>query len=74
MTIRHALLAATVVATFSIPAFAATQYWVAKNEATKKCEVVTKKPDGYKLMEVGMQNYQTKQSAEKAMKVAAECK
>jgi hypothetical protein len=74
MTIRHALLAATLVATFSIPAFAATEYWVAKSEATKKCEVVTKKPDGKKLMEVGMQNYQTKQSAEKAMKVAAECK
>jgi hypothetical protein len=72
--VRNALLAATLVAAFSIPAAAATQYWVVKNATTKKCEVVTTKPDGKKLVEVGMQNYQTKQSAEKAMKVAAECK
>lgn len=39
--IRKVLVAASVVALFSVPAFAATQYWVAKDTTTKKCSVVS---------------------------------
>ena len=72
--IRRTLLAVATVATFSLPAFAATEYWVAKNEATKKCEVVETRPDGKTLMEVGKKGFESKEAAEKAMKEAAECK
>ena len=42
-----ALLCATV------PAFAATEWYVVKNEASKKCEVISHKPDGKTLMMIG---------------------
>ncbi|WP_378944627.1 hypothetical protein [Mesorhizobium sp. ANAO-SY3R2] len=67
------VVAASVVAAFSMPAFAA-EYWVAKDAATHKCEVVEKKPDGKKMMEVGKAAHATKAEAEKAMKAAADCK
>lgn len=51
-----------------------TEFWVAKNETTKKCEVVDKKPDGKTLMEVGKKSYESKAAAEKAMKEYKECK
>lgn len=68
------VVAASLVAAFSIPAFAATEYWVAKDAATHKCEVVEKKPDGTKMMEVGKTHHATKADAEKAMKASADCK
>lgn len=68
------VIAASLVAAFSMPAFAATEYWVAKDAAMKKCEVVMKKPDGVKQMEVGKAAYKTKAAAEKAMKEDAACK
>jgi hypothetical protein len=47
---------------------------VAKSAATNKCEVVAKKPDGKKLMEVGPIAQKNKKEAVAAMKSAAECK
>lgn len=72
--IRQSMLVVAAVAAFSLPAVAATEHWVAKNETTKKCEVVSKKPDGKTLMEIGKKSYESKAAAEKAMKTAAECK
>jgi hypothetical protein len=63
---------ATFVSTTS--AFAATEYWVAKNAGTKKCEIVSKKPDGKTLMEIGKTGYKKKSHAETAMKNSAHCK
>jgi hypothetical protein len=63
---------ATFVSTTS--AFAATEFWVAKSAATKKCEVVAAKPDGKTMMEIGKAAYKTKAEAETAMKAAADCK
>ena len=72
--IRKVAIAGALVAAFSIPAFAATEYWVAKDAATKKCEVVTKKPDGTKLTDAGNKTYAHKADAEKALKELAACK
>lgn len=73
MTLRTALLAATLLA-FSVPAMAATNFYVAKNEATKKCEVTSAKPDGKSMMDVGKKVWATKTEAETAMKGIADCK
>jgi hypothetical protein len=59
---------------FTAPVAAATEYYVAQDTATKKCSIVTKKPDGKKMMDVGMMMYKTKADAEKAMKASAGCK
>jgi hypothetical protein len=72
--IRKAALTGTLITLFSIPAFAATEYWVAKDSTTGKCEVVTKKPDGTKLSDAGMKTYKKKADAEKALKELADCK
>ena len=68
------VIAASVVAAFSMPAVAATKYWVAKDAATHKCSVVETQPDGKKMMEVGKASHASKAEAEKAMKEAADCK
>ncbi|WP_315927257.1 hypothetical protein [Mesorhizobium sp. SP-1A] len=71
---RKVLIATSIMAVFSVPAFAATEYWVAKDATTKKCEVVDKKPDGTKMMDEGKKMYTSKANAEKAMKELASCK
>ena len=58
----------------SLPALAATEYWVAKDAGTNKCQVVSKKPDGKKLIDVGMIAQKNKKEAQAAMKSASECK
>lgn len=72
--IRKVLATASVIALVSMPAFAATQYWVAKDTATNKCSVVDKKPDGTKLADAGTKSYHSKGNAEKAMKMLKDCK
>lgn len=72
---RKVLIAGIAVATLgSASAFAATEFYVVKSAATKKCEVVNKKPDGTKLMMIGTAGYKSKKLAEEALKVAADCK
>ena len=71
---RKVAIGAALLAVCSMPAFAATEYWVAKDATTKKCEVVTKKPDGTKLMDAGKKTYATKGDADKALKLLADCK
>ena len=72
--LRRTVIAIAALSIFSLPAFAATEYWVAKSAATHKCEVVAKKPDGKKYMEVGPIAHKNKKEAVAAMKSAAECK
>jgi len=71
---RRSVIAFATLSLFSLPAFAATEFWVAKNASTNKCEVVAKKPDGKMMVEIGKAGYRTKGQAEKAMKAAADCK
>ncbi len=68
------ILVAATLAGFSLPALAAEEFYVAKNDATKKCEVTQTKPDGKKMMMVGKDMYKTKAEAETAMKAATDCK
>ena len=72
--IRKIAIVSALVAIFTIPAVAATEYWVAKDTATKKCEVVSKKPDGTKLTDAGNKTYTSKANAERALKELAACK
>ena len=72
--IRRYLLTGLMVAAFIAPAAAATEYYVVKGATTKKCSVVSKKPDGKTMMMVGTDMYKSKADATKAMKVAADCK
>ena len=58
--IRTYLLTCLSIAAFTAPVAAATEYYVAQDAATKKCSIVTKKPDGKKMMDVGMMMYKTK--------------
>ena len=71
---RRSVVALATLSLLSLPAFAATEFWVAKSASTKKCEVVTKKPDGKTLIEVGMIAHKNKKEAESALKAAPECK
>ena len=72
MNVKHVVFALGLLS-FTAPAFAATEWYIVKNEATKKCEVVDKKPDGKKLMQIGMNMFKTKAEAETAMKGAKDC-
>ena len=71
---RRTVIALATLSLFSLPAFAATEYWVAKSASTHKCEVVSSKPDGKSLIEVGKVGHRSKQAAEKALKAAAACR
>lgn len=56
------------------PALAASEWYVVKSSATKKCEVTEHKPDGKKLVMVGTAMFKTKAEAEQALKGSADCK
>jgi hypothetical protein len=51
--IYKAVVAVALLTALSAPSFAATDYWVAKDATTHKCAVVSKKPDGTKMMNAG---------------------
>lgn len=68
------LLAMSVLVAFTLPALAATQYYVAQNVKTKKCSVVKKKPDGKKSVMIGESSYKTKAAATKALGESEKCK
>lgn len=55
-------------------AFAATEYWVAKDAVSKQCEVVTKKPDGTLVIDLSKITYKTEAEANDAMKKMPSCK
>ena len=69
---------ALIIATFTIfsatSAFAADQFYVAKDQATNKCKIVKAKPKNDKLILVGTESYATKDAAKAARKAANECK
>jgi hypothetical protein len=72
--IRKMMIAGVAVATFTLPALAATEFYVAKDAATQKCAVMDTKPDEKAAMAVGTVSYATKEDADAAMKAAPECK
>jgi hypothetical protein len=72
--VRKYLIAGAIIAAFTMPALAAAKtYYVVEIVKTKKCEIVTKKPDGVKLIMVGTDTYKKLADATKAEKAAVEC-
>lgn len=68
------LVTAFALVAFSVPAFAASDWYVAKNASSHKCEVTAQKPDGKTFMEIGKMGFKTKAEAETALKSASGCK
>ena len=71
---RKYLAPALALVVLTAPALAATEWYVVKNAATKKCEVTEQKPDGKKTMMVGTAMFKTRALAEGALKGSADCK
>ena len=70
----RALTIATLILVSATSAFAADQFYVAKDHATNKCKIVKAKPTNDKLILVGTESYATKDAAKAARKAADECK
>jgi len=70
---KQYLIAGLLVAGFVTPALAA-EYYVAQNNSTHKCSIVSKKPDGKTLTMLGAEGFKTKSQAENALKGMTECK
>lgn len=68
------LIAGLLVAGFVTPAFAAAEFYVAQNNSTHKCSIVSKKPDGKTLTMLGSEGFKTRSAAESALKSMSECK
>ena len=68
------LVAGVLVAGFAAPALAAHQYYVAQNNSTHKCSIVSHKPSGKNLTMLGAEGFKTKSEAENALKGMSECK
>ena len=67
--------AAVVIAAFSLPAFAADEFYVVQDVKTKKCTVVDKKPTETSTTVVGPAGtvYKTRTEAEAGMKTVKVC-
>jgi hypothetical protein len=70
--ISKILVAGMAVALLSMPAMAATQYYVAHAPNQKVCQVVQTKPDGKKMIEAG-KTYSTMAAANSALRNLAAC-
>jgi len=68
------VIAGLIVAGLATPAFAASEYYVAQNNSTHKCSIVSRKPDGKSLIMLGSEGFKTKSAAESALKGMTECK
>lgn len=71
---RKCALAIAMIGQLSCSAFAATEYWVAKDAVSKQCEVVTKKPDGTLVIDLAKITYKSEAEANDAMKKMPSCK
>jgi hypothetical protein len=68
------VIAGLLVAGLSGPALAASEYYVAQDSSTRKCKIVSTKPDGKSLIMLGSDGFQTKSAAKSARKDMPECK
>jgi len=69
------IVAAAVAASLVAPAFAADEFWVVQDSATKKCTVVDKKPTETNMTVVSPSGtvYKSKTEAETSMKTIKVC-
>jgi hypothetical protein len=68
------VVAGLLVAGLVTPALAAHQFYVAQNNSTHKCSIVSHKPSGKNLTMLGAEGFKTKSEAESALKGMSECK
>ena len=68
---KRIVIAALLIA-IATPALA-EEYYVGQEPDSKKCKVVTEKPDGKSMIMIGTDAYATKAEAKAAKKAAAEC-
>jgi len=66
------IAAAALVASFAMPAFAANEFYLVQDTATKKCSIVEAKPTTAATMVVGAV-HKTRVEAETAMKADKSC-
>jgi hypothetical protein len=66
------ITAAAVVVAFAIPAFAAEEFYLVQDTATKHCSIVEAKPTGSTMKVVGAA-HKTRPQAEAAMKADKSC-
>jgi hypothetical protein len=71
--IAKILVAGAILAGLAAPALADTRYYVAQDPSTHKCSVVTTRPDGKTMLEIG-KHAATEADAQSAMAAAPECK
>ena len=69
------VVAAALVASFTVPAFAANQFYIVQDIKTKKCAVVDKKPTESSMTVVSPAGtvYKTKAEAEAGIKTVKAC-
>lgn len=71
---KKTLLAATLVASFAAPAFAADTFYIVQDSTTKKCSIVEQKPTVTTTTVVGDGTvYKTRTEAETGMKTVKIC-
>lgn len=71
---KKILLAATLIASFAAPAFAADTFYIVQDTATKKCSIVEQKPTVTTMTVVGDGTvYKTRTEAEAGMKTVKIC-
>jgi hypothetical protein len=73
LVMKRYVIAGLLVAGFATPAFAA-EFFVGQNNTTPKCSIVSKKPDGKRLTQLGTESFKTQCAAETALKGMSECK
>jgi hypothetical protein len=66
------IAAAALVISFAVPAFAASEFYLVQDTASKKCSIVEKKPAMGTMTVVGLV-HKTKPEAETAMKADKSC-
>jgi len=70
----RAMIITALILVSTTSAFAADQFYVAKDQTTNKCKIVKAKPTDDKLILVGTESYATRDEAKVAKKAAVECK
>ena len=63
---------AAVLIAIATPALA-EEFYLGQDPETKRCKIVTEKPDGQSLIMIGTESYATKDDAKAARKASAEC-
>jgi len=71
---KNYLVAGLLIAGFATPALAAHAFYVAQNNTTHKCLIVSKKPTGKSLTMLGSESFKTKAEAKNALRGMSECK